>query len=357
MKKIYLVFTRDNNQWVNEMVDFVFVNKLPHIFGAGLTTQITYFTGRTFEWYRFVEEMNKLKAVVISKKLSDSLFKKKNQVKFLKEVAELRQLISINPKKVKNDLDLLQEIKSRFLEVYPLYVLAVFLPGPWRDDFIKVHGSDSNKILNLLFKSREGSEGLLKEITNFMRFWLGPQLQKVGQPSDYLKLLSILEVEEFVKQKKLPTRKELDKRLEGFVHMYSSIFKIKDLGIFLKDKNISVETEKTTLSKDSFSGSVAYAGKIVHGKVKIILNSMEMAGFKEGMILVTPMTAPEYLAIMKKATAIITNEGGITCHAAIVARELKKPCIIGTKIATQVLKDGDMVEVDTSQGIIRKINI
>ena len=80
-----------------------------------------------------------------------------------------------------------------------------------------------------------------------------------------------------------------------------------------------------------------------------------MDQFKEGMILVTPMTAPEYLPIMKKSLAIITNEGGITCHAAIVARELKKPCIIGTKIATQVLKDGDMVEVDADSGTIRKI--
>jgi pyruvate,water dikinase len=58
---------------------------------------------------------------------------------------------------------------------------------------------------------------------------------------------------------------------------------------------------------------------------------------------------------MKRASAFITDEGGITCHAAIVARELKKPCIIGTKIATQVLKDGDEVEVDAERGIVRII--
>ncbi len=357
MKKIYLVFTRDNNQWVNEMVDFVFVNELPKIFGAGLTTQITRFTGRTFEWYRFVEEMNKLKTTVISKKSVDPIFQKKNQVKFLKEVVELRKLISINPKRVKNDLDLLQEIKTRFLDVYPLYVLAVFLPGPWRDDFIAVHGGGSKQILNLLFKSREDSEGLLKEITNFMRSWLGPQLQKVGYQADYLKLLSVSEVEEFVRLKKMPPHKELDQRFKGFVYMYSRLVKTKDFKVFLKDENISIETENIVLNKNSFTGSIAYASKIVRGKVKVVLNSTEMFGFKEDMILVTPMTAPEYLAIMKKAKAIITNEGGITCHAAIVARELKKACIIGTKIATFVLKDGDLVEVDSHKGIIRKINI
>lgn len=56
---------------------------------------------------------------------------------------------------------------------------------------------------------------------------------------------------------------------------------------------------------------------------------------------------------MERAATIITDEGGITCHAAIISRELKIPCIIGTKIATQVLKDGDRVEVDANKGIIR----
>ena len=64
------------------------------------------------------------------------------------------------------------------------------------------------------------------------------------------------------------------------------------------------------------------------------------------------MTRPEYLPAMKKAAAFITDEGGITCHAAIIAREMKKPCIIGTKIATQVLKDGDMVEVKANHGLV-----
>ncbi|MFC1612894.1 PEP-utilizing enzyme [Patescibacteria group bacterium] len=70
-------------------------------------------------------------------------------------------------------------------------------------------------------------------------------------------------------------------------------------------------------------------------------------------MLVSHMTNPGIVPAMKQAVAIITDMGGITCHAAIVSRELKKPCIIGTKIATQVLKDGDMVEVDADKGIVR----
>ena len=75
------------------------------------------------------------------------------------------------------------------------------------------------------------------------------------------------------------------------------------------------------------------------------------------MILVASMTTPELLPAIKKAAAIVTDEGGITSHAAIVSTEMHKPCIVGTKIATKVFKDRDFVEVDAEEGIARKCNI
>ncbi len=72
-------------------------------------------------------------------------------------------------------------------------------------------------------------------------------------------------------------------------------------------------------------------------------------------ILVAPMTFPSFILAMEKASAFITDEGGILCHAAIVAREMNKPCIIGTKIATKVLRDGDLVEVDADKGVVKII--
>ena len=74
-----------------------------------------------------------------------------------------------------------------------------------------------------------------------------------------------------------------------------------------------------------------------------------------GDILVSIATRPEMLPVMKKAAAIVTDEGGITCHAAIVSRELKIPCIVGTQTATSVLKDGDKVEVDTEKGVVKTL--
>lgn len=99
-------------------------------------------------------------------------------------------------------------------------------------------------------------------------------------------------------------------------------------------------------------GNSASPGKVT-GTVKVCRGESELTKMREGDILVACMTQPEFLPAMKKASAVITDEGGLTCHAAIVARELGIPCIIGTKNATKVLKDGDVVEVDAGLGIIR----
>lgn len=86
------------------------------------------------------------------------------------------------------------------------------------------------------------------------------------------------------------------------------------------------------------------------GAVRVCTTLKAIEGLQDGEILVASMTRPEYVPAMKKAAAIITDEGGITCHAAIISRELGKPCVIGTKIATRMLKDGWIVKVKASHG-------
>lgn len=103
---------------------------------------------------------------------------------------------------------------------------------------------------------------------------------------------------------------------------------------------------------ESFPGLSAQNGT-AKGKVKVVKTFHDIKHVKKGNILVANTTHPNYLLAMKIAAAFVTNEGGIISHAAIVSRELKKPCIVGTKIATQVLRDGDLVEVDAERGIVR----
>jgi len=100
-------------------------------------------------------------------------------------------------------------------------------------------------------------------------------------------------------------------------------------------------------------GVAAFRGK-VKGIAKIIFSpGSEDWKFKKGDILITSMTTPDYIALMKKASAVVTDEGGLLCHASIVARELKTICLIGTKIATKVIHDGDLVEVDANSNLLK----
>lgn len=118
--------------------------------------------------------------------------------------------------------------------------------------------------------------------------------------------------------------------------------------------------EKIFSKKDSHQnmqeihGIVASRGSnpLLRGKVKIVLDPKNQT-IGEDEILVASMTRPEFLPLMKKAKAFITNEGGITCHAAIVSREMNKACIIGTLHATKALKDGDEVEMLMNHGVVR----
>src|SRR3989338_10511474 len=100
---------------------------------------------------------------------------------------------------------------------------------------------------------------------------------------------------------------------------------------------------------------VVSSGKKVQGKAKIILSPKDFSKMQKNDVLVCPMTAPDYIVAMRKAVAIVTDEGGMTCHAAIVARELGIPCIVATKIATKLLKDNDLVEIDAETGIVKKL--
>jgi len=93
----------------------------------------------------------------------------------------------------------------------------------------------------------------------------------------------------------------------------------------------------------------------VRGFVKVINTVSDMYKMDHKNVLVSVQTNPELVPVMKKAAAIVTDLGGITCHAAIVSRELGVPCVIGTRIATKVLHDGDLVEVDATNATVKKL--
>lgn len=135
------------------------------------------------------------------------------------------------------------------------------------------------------------------------------------------------------------------------------VSRAKDATI-LDGKDAIKEFKKIIIKKDSTSVGAGMKGMpanpgVAKGHVKIVNEIVDLKKMKRGDILVSQATSPDLLSGMRKAAAIITDEGGITCHAAIVSRELNIPCIVGTKNATKILKDGYLVEVDANKGVVK----
>jgi len=118
----------------------------------------------------------------------------------------------------------------------------------------------------------------------------------------------------------------------------------------IKGKYLEVKVNK--LKNKNFLGKIACKGR-ERGVVGVIIGASNFSKFKKNEILVVSNTTPDYVPIMKQAKAIIAEEGGITAHVSIVARELGIPCVVGIKNITRILKDGDLVEVDANKGIVK----
>jgi len=147
----------------------------------------------------------------------------------------------------------------------------------------------------------------------------------------------------------------LNQRLQLVVYGYKPerfCYTGKQAGLFIKQR---VGPEKGVRKTGKLIGEVASPGK-VRGAVTIVNSPDDIKNMEAGNVLVSFSTNPNLMPAIRQAVAIVTDEGGLTCHAAIVSRELGIPCVVGTKIATQVLEDGDRVEVDANKGVIRKLS-
>ena len=183
-------------------------------------------------------------------------------------------------------------------------------------------------------------------------------------PED-LKSYTLDEISDLIETKKTVSLDKISERKKSFV-IYcenESVFILEG-----EDKSLVLERFKTidALNVSEFKGIIANKGKVT-AKVRVIipeldqdynlfikkLYSMEMV---EGEILVTETTSPDFVPLLKKAGGIIANQGGLNSHAAIMSRELKVPCLVGTYHATDILKTGDLVELDADNGIVRIIN-
>lgn len=189
------------------------------------------------------------------------------------------------------------------------------------------------------------------DVLNRAQYTFASELKKQADKYNvsYEQLLHVIRTEI---PEKIPTTEELDVRIKAHAVVYDEAGLSCVVGQKLEEIQKLLHEDLGDVSE--LSGAIAYKG-IVTGTVRLVFDTEDFDKVEKGSILITSMTNPHMMPIMKKAAAFVTDEGGITCHAAIISREMKKPCIIGTKHATKIFKDGDVVEVDAERGIVKKV--
>jgi phosphohistidine swiveling domain-containing protein len=161
------------------------------------------------------------------------------------------------------------------------------------------------------------------------------------------------EIEKYLVENIVPDKKIVAGRLRDYLYIRNkhgtSIY--SDSAVV---QNAIQTITKADVASQRIQGFSAFKG-VATGPVAFVSSKADLDKVMKGSVLVARTTMIDYIQAMERSVAIVTDEGGITSHAAIVARELKKPCVVGTKNSTKLLKDNDMVEVDAYNGIVRLI--
>jgi len=330
------------------------VNKTKEFFGFKLSENLFLFKNGTSQIYRENESFHN----DCPKKISNWL---KNNENLLQESFKgLQDSLEIS-KKIKNSdisdpikaIDLLEKLNNTFKRGCIGLITTYWIPV-WQEKYKKKSSINLFKesTIEKLKETRNQTESFFDESIESMFILLNKIADIKNWDKKLLKYITFDELKQSLSENKLFSIESLENRKNNtFAYISKKIVPENKLNKFLNEKNLFIYEEKIE-STDTIKGTTANKGKI-KGIAKIILNREQLNKIQVSEILIAPMTTPFYLPAMKKAAAFVTDEGGVTCHAAIISREMNKPCIIGTKHATSLIKDGDLLEVDANNGIVR----
>ena len=169
-----------------------------------------------------------------------------------------------------------------------------------------------------------------------------------------LKDMKYLTSQEIIALKKID-KQHLELKKKGYGYVRTGVKPILLLGKEFKQFQKWSET-LTAVDKEisEIKGKGVFEG-VVKGQAVIINEDADLKKVQKGDIIVCSMTSPNFVIAMEKAVGWVTDEGGLVCHASVLAREMKKPCIVGTRIATKVIKEGDTIQIDSKKGTVKKI--
>lgn len=249
-----------------------------------------------------------------------------------RELIKLTDWFNNFVKENKKIIDFKKKAKSFFANYKKFYAIhqAVYWGGDYLSKLKIINKNQEQRTINILKYAYKYNELIIPKIENYFK---------------KLKITNFL-CDEIIKGKV-----KISKEGRSLLFLDGQRF-ILSPNETEKIEKIIEEKQKTNSLVKEFKGLPVAKG-VYRGKVKLVIDLNNLKGVKAGDVLVTHMTRPQFNLQIKNAGAIVTNEGGILCHAALLAREFNIPCIVGTKIATKVLKDGDLVEVDADKGVVR----
>lgn len=356
LKKLTHFLTRDASLIAIECWYNGRVNYFKEYTGIDFPLSAFWYRNEAFEFYTDVEEFEYHLPKLLSKWI------KNNHNKFM--VIHTQMKTALNCFKISQELpyksgkeiiNQLERVNEYFTHGFIGVLITHHLPR-YDEHFLK-KGKDifDKNLVKQVIKWREAegnvffNEGV--ETINFL-------IKKIAKINKWnfedLKHLTLPELKECVANNLLPKKRITMRENSNYFYFNNKVIYENEIQSLLKKFGYELKKEFTQSNVTKIKGSIANKGK-VKGKVKLIFNRKQLWKVKKNDILVAPMTSVWHLPAMKKSSGIVTDEWGITCHAAIISRELGKPCIIGTKIATKVFKDGDLVEVDANTGIVRKL--
>jgi len=313
-----------------------FVHSCKEIFGYGYNKIIIKYVQGMATAYRRKEENDFFSKTVANKFAKNPKLLEATITELRETIDKIREYMELSPGSFLKEY---YEFKKYHWKMAPLYMGIA-----WAAEFIDEIYPEKKKraeVFEKLQEARKFSEKIYHPLEEFVQKVLA-YIAK-GNYGIEIRGVTTPEFEEYLETKKLPDKEILKSRFE------SSILIAEKENRFV-DFAPEIDFKETNEIKGKGVGN----GKVI-GKVRVAFNLEEAKKTQEGEIIVTTMTRPEWIVYMKKSAGFITDAGGILAHAAIVARELNKPCIVGTNNASEILKDGDLVEVDAENGVVRKL--
>lgn len=313
--------------------------------GVGFNHSLFIHRKGTIAFYLLRKELDNFGMVLSGRAIKDN----KSAIKWCKELKQNTDIINSVMDKLHNTIPNYKDYQE-FIKAFDRHL-------PYHNaikktvDYFPIKTLD--KLLPYFKEARLYSELVYSDTESFFRGIMKKISSKESYNKDYLTCLTKNEFEKYLKYGVLPKEEILKQRFKA------SVLYFENADLLIKTGKQVDNLDKLILKKSKenriIKGTVAYKG-VAKGRIRIVLDPHKAGIFHNGDILVTGMTRPEFLPLVKKAAAIVTEAGGILSHAAITARELKKPCVTGVPNITSLLKDGDLIEVNADKGLVILLN-